>query len=87
MKKILYFLGPLLIASVAALAVYYWFKSADTPGYVLVGVGHWSVETTLSAFTIALILGFFLDVLLLGLSFTPRSSDVGGRGRLQTPGS
>ncbi|HSN24017.1 MAG TPA: heme biosynthesis HemY N-terminal domain-containing protein, partial [Methylomicrobium sp.] len=60
MKKILYFLGPLLIMSAAALAVYYWFNSLDNPGYVLVGIGHWSVETTLSAFMVALIIGFFL---------------------------
>lgn len=67
MKKILYFLGPLFITSVAALAVYYFFKNLDNPGYVLLGIGHWSVETTLSAFTIALIIGFFLFYILFRL--------------------
>jgi len=60
MKKILYFLGPLFITVAAALAVYYGFKSLETPGYVLVGIGHWSIETTLAAFAVALVIGFFL---------------------------
>ncbi|MEC4749346.1 heme biosynthesis HemY N-terminal domain-containing protein [Methylomicrobium sp. Wu6] len=60
MKKILYFLGPLFITLAAAFGVYYGFKSMETSGYVLVGIGHWSIETTLAAFTVALILAFFL---------------------------
>jgi HemY protein len=60
MKKILYFLGPLFVTLAAALGVYYGFKSLETPGYVLVGIGHWSIETTLAAFAVALILAFFL---------------------------
>jgi len=59
MKKILYFLGPLFITFAAAFGVYYWFKSLETPGYVLIGIGHWSVETTLAAFAVGLIIGFF----------------------------
>ncbi|MGJ0486856.1 MAG: heme biosynthesis HemY N-terminal domain-containing protein [Methylomicrobium sp.] len=60
MKKILYFLGPLLVTIAAALGVYYGFKSLETPGYVLIGIGHWSIETTLAAFAVALIITFFL---------------------------
>ncbi|EIC30662.1 heme biosynthesis protein HemY [Methylomicrobium album] len=60
MKKILYFLGPVFITIAAALGAYYGFKSLETPGYVLVGIGHWSIETTLAAFVVALILAFFL---------------------------
>ena len=60
MKKILYFLGPLFITVAAAFAVYYGFKSLETPGYVLVGIGHWSAETTLAFFAVALIIVFFL---------------------------
>jgi HemY protein len=60
MKKILYFLGPLFVTIIAALGVYYGFKSLETPGYVLVGIGHWSIETTLAAFAVALIIAFFL---------------------------
>lgn len=60
MKKILYHLGPLFVTLAAAFAVYYGFKSMASPGYVLVGVGHWSLETTLAAFSVALILLFAL---------------------------
>jgi HemY protein len=60
MKKILYFLGPVFLTIVAALVAYYAFKRLETPGYVLVGIGHWSIETTLAAFVVALILAFFI---------------------------
>ncbi|WP_239649947.1 heme biosynthesis HemY N-terminal domain-containing protein [Methylocucumis oryzae] len=31
-----------------------------TPGYVLIGLGHWSIETTLAVFAIGLIITFFI---------------------------
>jgi HemY protein len=60
MKKNLYFLGALIAAVTAAFLVNYWLQSFDTPGYVLLGIGSWSLETTLSIFAAAQIMGFFI---------------------------
>ncbi len=60
MKNILYFLGSLLLAVAAAFAVNKWLAGYDTPGYVLIGIGHWSLETSLVVFAIGLIIGFFI---------------------------
>ncbi len=59
-KNILYFLGSLVVAIAAAYFVNKWFDGFDNPGYVLIGIGHWSLETTLAAFTVSLIIGFFV---------------------------
>jgi HemY protein len=60
MKKILYFLVALITAVITAFLVNNWLQGFDTPGYVLMGVGHWSLETTLSIFAVTQIMGFFL---------------------------
>lgn len=59
-KNILYFLGSLVVAIVTAYFVNKWFDGFDNPGYVLIGIGHWSLETTLAAFAVSLIIGFFI---------------------------
>lgn len=59
MKKILYF----LIFSLIIFAGFYYFWglafSDGDPGYVLIGVGHWSLESSLAVFTIILWICFF----------------------------
>ncbi|MFA5984224.1 MAG: heme biosynthesis HemY N-terminal domain-containing protein [Methylococcaceae bacterium] len=60
MKKLFYFLTPPLLAAVAAFAVDKWLESYETPGYVLIGIGKWSLETSLVIFAIGLIIAFFL---------------------------
>jgi HemY protein len=60
MKKILYFLGSLLATAVAAFFVNHWLQGFDNPGYVLIGIGHWSLETSLVVFAVSLIIGFFV---------------------------
>lgn len=59
MKNILNFLGSLLVAVLAAIAAYEWLGMFDGPGYVLIGIGNWSMETSLIVFTIGLIMAFF----------------------------
>lgn len=59
-KNSLYFLGSFVVAIVAAYFVNNWFEGFDNPGYVLIGIGHWSLETTLAVFTVSLIIGFFV---------------------------
>ncbi|MCX7093326.1 MAG: heme biosynthesis protein HemY [Methylobacter sp.] len=59
MKNIMYFLGSLLIAVAAAFFAYQWLGGFETPGYVLIGIGYWSLETSLVVFTVSLIMGFF----------------------------
>ncbi len=60
MKNFFIFLGSILIAVVAAFAVDSWIDRYDSPGYVLIGLGHWSLETSLVVFSIGLIVAFFL---------------------------
>ncbi len=55
----MYFLGSLLIAVAAAFFAYQWLGGFETPGYVLIGIGYWSLETSLVVFTVSLIMGFF----------------------------
>jgi len=60
MKKLLYFLGSLLATVAAAFFVSNWLQRFDNPGYVLIGIGHWSLETSLVVFAVSLIVGFFV---------------------------
>ncbi|GAB6142383.1 heme biosynthesis protein HemY [Methylosoma difficile] len=55
-----YFLVLLAIVSGIAYTVSYWIESFGSPGYVLMGIGQWSLETSLSFFTAAQIVIFFL---------------------------
>jgi HemY protein len=45
---------------VFAFLVHEWLAQYDDPGYVLIGVGHWALETSLVVFAVALIIGFFV---------------------------
>jgi HemY protein len=60
MKKLIYFLGPLLATIVAAFLVNYALRAFDNPGYVLMGIGHWSLETSLGFFIIGLFFAFYV---------------------------
>ncbi|HEY8219886.1 MAG TPA: heme biosynthesis HemY N-terminal domain-containing protein, partial [Methylobacter sp.] len=60
MKNIMYFLGSLLLAVAAAFFVNQWLGGFESPGYVLIGIGHWSLETSLIVFSVGLIMGFFV---------------------------
>lgn len=59
MKNLLYFLGSLALALVAAFLVHYWLSSNDDPGYVLLGFGGWSLETSMVVFAVGAVLTFF----------------------------
>ncbi|MDD5631377.1 MAG: heme biosynthesis HemY N-terminal domain-containing protein, partial [Methylococcales bacterium] len=60
MKKLFYFLGSLLATAAFAFFVSNLLKGFDNPGYVLMGIGHWSLETSLVVFAVSLIFGFFI---------------------------
>ena len=60
MKNIMYFLGSLLLAVAAAFFANKWLGGFENPGYVLIGIGHWSLETSLIVFAVSLIIGFFV---------------------------
>ncbi|MGR8930841.1 MAG: heme biosynthesis HemY N-terminal domain-containing protein [Gammaproteobacteria bacterium] len=60
MRNLLYFVGSLLAAIAVAYAIHSWLAQYNDPGYVLIGFGHWSLETSLTVFTVALVIGFFL---------------------------
>jgi HemY protein len=59
MKNIVYFLGSLAAALLAAFLVHYWLSSNDDPGYVILGFGGWSLETSMVVFAVSLVLTFF----------------------------
>ena len=59
MKNLLYFLGSLAVALVAAFLVHYWLSSNDDPGYVLLGFGGWSLETSMVVFAVGSVFVFF----------------------------
>ncbi|OAI10169.1 heme biosynthesis protein HemY [Methylomonas lenta] len=59
MRNLLYFLASLLSAVGVAYALHNWLAQHNDPGYVLIGFGHWSLETSLTVFTVGLVLGFF----------------------------
>ncbi len=72
MKNIIYFLGSLCIAVAFAFFIQNWLSSYEDPGYVLIGLGHWSIETSVIVFAIGLIIGFFVLYIvfrLLGVLF------------------
>jgi HemY protein len=60
MKKILYFLAPFFCVMAITFFAYEWLRSFDNPGYVIIGMGHWSLEKTLVDFTMGLIISFFV---------------------------
>lgn len=60
MRNLLYFLASLLSAVVVAYALHSWLAQHNDPGYVLMGFGHWSLETSLTVFAVASVIGFFV---------------------------
>ncbi len=59
MKNLLYFLASVLTAAVVAYALHSWLAGHNDPGYVLIGFGHWSLETSLTVFAVGLVIIFF----------------------------
>jgi HemY protein len=58
-KRLFYFLVALVVAFAAAYLVSSWIEGFDSPGYVLMGIGNWSLETSLSVFAATQIITFF----------------------------
>ncbi len=67
MKNILYFIGSLCIAIAAAFLIQQWLSDYDDPGYVLMGFGHWSLETSVVVFAVGQIIVFFILYVLFRL--------------------
>jgi HemY protein len=59
MKNGLFFVSALVITLVTVFVVKHWLGSYENPGYVLIGVGTWQMETSLFIFLVSLIVGFF----------------------------
>lgn len=59
-KNIAYFVGLLAVAGAFLYFIYNWLSGYEHPGYVLMGFGHWSLETTVVVFTVSMIIGFFV---------------------------
>ncbi len=60
MKNMIYFLGALFVAIAAAFVIHGWLAQYNDPGYVLIGFGHWSLETSLVVFAVASVIIFFV---------------------------
>ena len=63
MKRLFYFLGSLTIAVVSIILLDKWLGGFETPGYVLIGIGGWSMETSLLVFAISLVILFYVNYL------------------------
>lgn len=60
MKNIIFFLGALFVAIAAAFVIHGWLSQYNDPGYVLIGFGHWAMETSLVVFAVAAVIFFFV---------------------------
>jgi HemY protein len=60
MRNGLFFFLALVGTALMVFLVKQWLGSYDSPGYVLIGIGTWSLETSLLAFLIGLVVSFFL---------------------------
>lgn len=60
MKKLLYFLAPFLSVIALTFVAYQWLLSLNDPGYVIIGIGHWSLEKSLVDFIVGLVVSFFI---------------------------
>ncbi|MCF8006009.1 MAG: heme biosynthesis protein HemY [Methylovulum sp.] len=60
MKSVLFFMASLVFTLVVAFSVNYWLQGFNSPGYVLMGIGHWSLESTLAVFITTFIGLFFI---------------------------
>jgi len=60
MRNFIYFLVSLLSAIAVAYALHSWLAKHNDPGYVLIGFGHWSMETSLTVYAVAQVIGFFV---------------------------
>ncbi|MCK4842569.1 MAG: heme biosynthesis protein HemY [Methylococcales bacterium] len=60
MKKIIYFLIPFFVLAAAIFFIQSWLEQYNDAGYVLIGFGHWSLETTLVVFAVTQLLAFFI---------------------------
>ncbi len=60
MRNFIYFLVSLFVAVGAAFIVHHWLSLYNDPGYVLIGFGNWSMETSLIVFAVGSIIIFFI---------------------------
>jgi HemY protein len=60
MKNWLFLIASLLITLAAVFIVNKWLGTFENPGYVLIGIGAWSLETSLIVFLIGLIVTFYV---------------------------
>ena len=60
MKNWIFFLGSILITLAAVFVVKHWLGTYENPGYVLIGIGNWSIESSLIVFLIGLIITFYV---------------------------
>ncbi|WP_411726332.1 heme biosynthesis HemY N-terminal domain-containing protein [Methyloglobulus sp.] len=60
MKSGIFFFSSLFITLVTVFFVHRWLGTFENPGYVLIGIGSWSMETSLIVFLVSLIVGFYV---------------------------
>ncbi|MDD4914665.1 MAG: heme biosynthesis HemY N-terminal domain-containing protein [Methylococcales bacterium] len=60
MKNLINFFGSLLAILVAVYLLHRWLAETNDPGFVLLGIGHWSLETSFTVFVAGLMIGFCL---------------------------
>jgi HemY protein len=67
MKNGLFFFISLVLTVIAVFGVKQWLGGFEHPGYVLIGIGNWSMETSLIVFLVGLILLFYVAYLFFSI--------------------
>lgn len=67
MKNVFYFLASLCVAVAIAFIIQQYLAKYEDPGYVLIGFGHWSLETSVVVFAIGQAIIFFIFYVLFRL--------------------
>ena len=67
MKSLVFLLIALFIAVGAAFLIHHQLVTQGDPGYAIVGIGHWSVETSLFVLGMAVLVSFIVFYLLVRL--------------------
>ncbi len=65
MKKLALVLAPFILAVIAVLVLYNVLATLDDPGFVLLGLNGWSIETSVVVFVVALAISFIVFYALL----------------------
>lgn len=73
MKKIAYVVAVVVLAVLVVVLLHHWLMKLNDPGFLILGIGGWSIETSFVLFVLALVVSFMLFYALFrGLGWVMR---------------